>query len=94
MEFARVDGGGVAVRVWERGSGETMACGTGACAAVVACATSGLTGRSAPVRFPGGVLQVEWREDGPVMLTGPASCVFEAELDGSWLAEATEGNAI
>jgi diaminopimelate epimerase len=72
------------MRVWERGSGETMACGTGACAALVACSLAGLTGREADVQFPGGLLRVGWRSDDHVFLTGPAVFVFEGELAEAW----------
>ena len=69
------------VRVWERGSGETMACGSGACAALVAAVTDGRTGRRATVELPGGALDIEWREDNHVMMTGPATPVFSGEVD-------------
>ncbi len=92
VEFVRVRDGVVELRVWERGSGETMACGTGACASVVACSLAGLTGREAPVDFPGGRLGVAWRRDGRVYLTGPAVCVFEGDVDPAWLA-AAEGRS-
>ena len=85
VEFVKVEDGVIRLRVWERGSGETMACGTGACAALVACSLAGLTGREAPVEFPGGLLQVSWRDDGHVMLTGPATHVFDGEVDRAWL---------
>lgn len=68
------------VGVWERGCGETMACGTGACAAVVAGALTGRCGRSASVRLPGGTLTVEWEQGGPVFLEGPAEEVFSGEI--------------
>lgn len=84
VEFVAIDGGGLKVRVWERGSGETMACGTGACAALVAANEAGLAPSRADVRFPGGVLSVERRE-GHVLLTGPVERVFEATLDEAWL---------
>ena len=68
------------MRVWERGSGETLACGTGACAAVCACASQGLTGREVTVTLLGGDLRVRWDEsDGRVYMTGPAVTVFEGE---------------
>jgi len=68
------------MRVFERGSGETFACGSGACAALVAAHTAGLTGRSATVTQRGGDLTIEWRaEDGHVLMTGPAETVFEGE---------------
>lgn len=83
VEFVTVEDGGLKVRVWERGVGETLACGTGACAAFVAANEAGLVGRRASVGFPGGVLQVERRDD-QVLLTGPAERVFEATLDDEW----------
>jgi diaminopimelate epimerase len=64
------------VRVWERGVGETMACGTGACASLVAANLNGFTGRKAVVALPGGELEVEWLDEG-VRLTGPARHVFD-----------------
>lgn len=85
VEFAAVDDGAVKARVWERGSGETMACGTGACAALVAANEAGLVPSKAEVRFPGGTLLVE-RTAGEVLLTGPAERVFEASLDDAWLS--------
>lgn len=69
----------IRMRVWERGSGETMACGTGACAALVACAQTGLTGRKAVVTLPGGSLRIEWSDCGSVFMTGPAVEVFSGE---------------
>jgi diaminopimelate epimerase len=91
VEFIRVEEGRVDVRVWERGSGETMACGTGACASLVAANLLGLVGRRTTVRFPGGDLEVEWAEDDHVYLTGPATFVFEGELDPVWLESLAEG---
>jgi diaminopimelate epimerase len=88
VEFVSVGGKTVDTRVWERGSGETMACGTGACAALVASSLAGLVGRTAEVKFPGGLLSVEWRGDDRVFLTGPAVCVFDAELGAEWLEQA------
>lgn len=70
------------MRVWERGSGETQACGTGACAALVAGALTGRCGRRAVVELPGGQLEVEWRQaDGHVLLTGEAVTVFEGTVE-------------
>ena len=86
VEFIAVHDGGVKARVWERGSGETMACGTGACAALVAANEAGLVPARAGVRFPGGTLVVE-RTEVEVLLTGPAECVFEATIAVAWLAE-------
>ena len=72
----------LAMRVWERGTGETLACGTGACASAVAAALNGLTGRSVKVDLPGGSLHIEWSEqDNHVYMTGPAVFVY----DGEWL---------
>jgi diaminopimelate epimerase len=70
------------MRVWERGAGVTLACGTGACAAVVAAAQRGVTGRKTTVTLDGGDLQIEWREsDGHVLMTGPARFSFAGEAD-------------
>jgi diaminopimelate epimerase len=85
VEFVAALDSGVKARVWERGSGETMACGTGACAALVASNEAGLVPTRAEVRFPGGTLLVERTED-EVFLTGPAERVFEATIDDAWLA--------
>jgi diaminopimelate epimerase len=72
--------GKVRMRTWERGSGMTLACGTGACAVCVAGVLSGRTGRSVTVHLPGGDLEVEWPHDnGPVFMTGPATEVFSGE---------------
>jgi diaminopimelate epimerase len=70
----------IRLRVWERGAGLTRACGTGACAALVAAARRGLTGRSATLELDGGELFIEWREDGRVMMTGPAAVDFAGTL--------------
>lgn len=87
VEFIRVEDGRIDVRVWERGVGETLACGTGACACLVAANLMGLAGRRAVVRFAGGDLDVEWAEDDHVYLAGPAIFVFEGELSEAWVAE-------
>ena len=68
------------MRTWERGSGITQACGTGASAVCVAGALSGRTGRRVAAEVPGGVLHLEWDEAGTVFMTGPAEEVFE----GTW----------
>ena len=71
----------IRLRVWERGAGMTLACGTGACAALVACARRGLTGRSATIEMDGGELHIEWREsDGHVIMTGPVALEFTGRL--------------
>jgi diaminopimelate epimerase len=85
VEFIRVGDGRIDVRVWERGVGETLACGTGACAVLVAANLMGLVGRRAPVGFAGGDLDVEWADDGHVYLSGPTAFVFEGELSEAWL---------
>ena len=75
----------IRLRVWERGAGLTRACGSGACAAVVAAARRGLTGRKAQVVLDGGTLAIEWAEDGHVLMTGPAAVSFTGELDPALL---------
>jgi len=74
------------MRVWERGAGITDACGTGACATVVAAARRGLADRKATVTLDGGDLEIEWRADGHVIMTGPATDSFVGTLDGGLLA--------
>jgi diaminopimelate epimerase len=91
VEFVAPDGDGIKVRVWERGVGETMACGTGACASLVAANLAGLVARNAPVRFAGGTIDVSWRDDGPVWITGPAARVFEGALDPDRLIQGRDG---
>jgi diaminopimelate epimerase len=82
VELARVSSdGGIDVRVWERGVGETLACGTGACAVAVAANEAGLTDAEVVVRFRGGPLHVERRMDGEVLLGGPVGHVFDATVD-------------
>ena len=70
----------IKMRVWERGAAETLACGTGACASAVASALNGYTGRDVLVHLAGGDLQISWKEDGRVEMTGPAATVFEGEV--------------
>ena len=81
-EFIRIiDEHTVEMRVWERGTGETLACGTGACATVVACVLNGLTKEEVTVKLLGGDLQIKWdREENLVYMTGPAEIVFEGEV--------------
>jgi diaminopimelate epimerase len=71
----------IRLRVWERGAGITRACGTGACAALVAAHRRGLTERRAAVELDGGALDIAWREDGHVIMTGPATLSFEGAVD-------------
>lgn len=83
IEFARAEGAGrLRARVWERGSGVTMACGTGACAVAVAAVLTGRSGRSVDVVMDGGTLNVKWdAADNHVYLTGGACFVFEGEVE-------------
>jgi diaminopimelate epimerase len=73
----------IKLRVFERGAGETLACGTGACAAVVAGIRQGWLDPLVDVQALGGVLTIEWagQADSPVLMTGPATSVFEGEID-------------
>ena len=82
IEFAEMRPDGIRVRVWERGSGITMACGTGACATAVAACKTGRAGHASRIIMDGGELEIEWREsDGHVYMTGPAEFVFEGEIE-------------
>ena len=88
IEFARVDSplgkderGSIRTRVWERGSGITQACGTGACATAVAACITGRAGRRSSIVMDGGTLDIEWRKtDNHVYMTGPAAFVFDGEI--------------
>ena len=81
VEFVKVlNNKEIDVIVWERGVGETLACGTGACAAVVAANLTGQTGRRVIVHLPGGNLDIEWGQDDHVLMRGPAEKVFEGEI--------------
>ncbi len=81
VEFAQVDGDVIRMRVWERGSGPTLACGTGACATAVAAIAAGLCDRQITVRMDGGPLTIEWRaDDGHVYMTGEARTVYEGTI--------------
>ena len=92
VEFARPLGPRrIAMEVWERGSGRTQACGTGACATLVAAALTGRSGREADVVLRGGLLRVAWTEDDRVLMTGPAELSFwgscswpRGEVEASW----------
>lgn len=83
-EFAKVvDRKNIDMRVWERGSGETLACGTGACATLVASVLNDYTDRKATLHLLGGDLEIEWNEaDNNVYMTGPATTVFQGEIEG------------
>lgn len=81
IEFATIYKERTRMRVWERGSGITMACGTGACATAVAAAKTGRSGRTSRIVMDGGALDIEWSEaDNHVYMTGPAEFVFEGEV--------------
>jgi diaminopimelate epimerase len=71
----------VRLRVWERGAGETLACGTGACAAAVSGIRRGLLRSPVDVEMRGGTLTIAWEEGGTVLMTGPAIRVFEGEIE-------------
>lgn len=83
IEFAELKADGtIRTRVWERGSGITMACGTGACATAVAAAVTGRASRRSVIAMDGGTLHIEWNEaDGHVYMTGPAAFVFDGEIE-------------
>lgn len=83
IEFVRIDNrSNVHMRVWERGTGETLACGTGCCATAVACVLNGLTDRKVTVHVLGGDIIVEWNEeDNHVYMTGPATTVYDGDIE-------------
>lgn len=81
VEFATIrPDGSIRMRVWERGSGITLACGTGACATAVAASLLGLTGKESRVEMDGGTLSITWADNGHVLMTGPAETVFEGTI--------------
>ena len=81
VEFVEIkDTSNIKMRVWERGTGETLACGTGACASVVACVLNGLTSRNVRVQLLGGNLDILYNDNNHVYMTGPAKTVFEGKL--------------
>ena len=81
IEFAEVADGGLRMRVYERGCAETLACGTGACAVDVAAALTHRAPRANEVELLGGVLRIEWADDGMVLMTGPAMTSYAGEVD-------------
>ncbi len=86
VEVAQIlSDGSIRLRVWERGVGVTRACGTGACATVVAASRRGLSGREAIVILDGGALGIEWRGDNHVIMTGPVATSFSGVIDKSLL---------
>ena len=81
VHFVKVIGSAeIRIRTWERGAGETLACGTGACASVIASVLNNKTGRNVLVHLPGGDLRIEWTGDNRVVMTGPAEEVFEGTI--------------
>ena len=82
IEFVQIlDKENVKMRVWERGTGETLACGTGACATVIACNLNGYVKNDVNVELPGGILKIKWnKENNHVYMTGPAIAVFRGEI--------------
>lgn len=79
--FAQIiDPGTIRLRVWERGAGLTLACGSGACATLVNAHRRGLTHRQATVMVDGGMLQIAWRDDGHVLMTGPVATAFHGQI--------------
>lgn len=83
IEFIEIlDKENIKMRVWERGAGETLACGTGACAVLVACSLNGYTSKEVKVKLLGGNLKIKWDEtNNHVYMTGPATTVFEGKLE-------------
>lgn len=75
------DRGHIRLRVWERGAGETRACGTGACATAIGAMRRGLVARKVTVSLPGGDLQIEWTDQGRIVMTGPATESFRGDFD-------------
>jgi diaminopimelate epimerase len=93
VEFVALADGELRTRVWERGVGETQACGTGACAVAVAANEAGLVPERSTVRFPGGLLEVERLPGGDVALTGPAERTFEGTVAAAWLTARSRGSS-
>jgi diaminopimelate epimerase len=86
VEIAQILGNGsIRLRVWERGVGITRACGTGACATLVAASRRELSGRNANIILDGGALAIDWRDDNHVIMTGPVATVYTGTLDASVL---------
>jgi diaminopimelate epimerase len=81
VNVATIKGNAIDLRVWERGVGETLACGTGACATAVAAIKKGLVSSPVAVRLAGGVLSIAWQVDGPILMSGGATYVFAGTAD-------------
>lgn len=89
VEFAQIESPrAIKLRVWERGTGETLACGTGACAAAIAAMARGLSERKVDVSLPGGTLTIEWRDDAHVLMTGPSAIAYKGDVDLAALVRA------
>ena len=86
VNVAALEDGAIRLRVWERGAGLTLACGTGACATAVAAISRKLAASPVEVRLPGGALRIEWAPGGSIRMSGPASYVFDGEIDLAVLA--------
>ena len=92
VEFVQIENNQeIKMRVWERGAGETLACGTGACAAAVASMLNEKVTRKVTVKLPGGELFIEWLGDNRVFMTGPAEEVFEGRVSASEFKKWTTG---
>lgn len=85
--FRILDGDNLEMRIWERGAGPTLACGTGACGLAVLCAKLGLASRQVNVHLPLATLQIDWAEDDHIYMTGPAAIVFEGEIPQALLVQ-------
>ncbi|MHB8512946.1 MAG: diaminopimelate epimerase [Actinomycetota bacterium] len=95
VEFVQVlNRNEIRARVWERGVGETLACGTGACAIAVAANLRGFADRQVAIHLPGGTLDIDWAADGRVYMTGPAVEVFRGTLDPRFVAAHLSGGPI
>lgn len=81
VNVASLEDGAVKLRVWERGAGLTLACGTGACAAAVAAISRGLAASPVEVRLPGGTLRIEWSRGSSILMSGPGTHVFTGEIE-------------
>jgi len=75
----------IRLRVWERGAGLTLACGSGACAALVAAVRRGLANKKATLTLDGGTLEIEWLDNGHVLMTGPTALAFRGKIDPALL---------
>jgi len=81
VNVASLDDGAIRLRVWERGAGLTLACGTGACATAVAAISRGMAASPVEVRLPGGTLTIHWSRGSPIRMSGPGTHVFTGEIE-------------